>query len=119
MTQYLVLLPASEPRYAAGTDQEKQELHQAHNEFAALLAERGHKMVGGAQLTPSTLSRVARGDGVDQVSLTDGPYAESAEQVGGYYLVESDDVDDLGQVCGRLLATPFHQAIEIRPTVEM
>ena len=62
---------------------------------------------------------LARGDGLDQVTLTEGPYAESAEQVGGYYLVETDDLDDLGQVCGRLMSTPFHPAIEIRPTMGM
>ena len=119
MTQYLVLLPSSESRYAAATDEERQDLHQAHGDFVALLAERGHKLLGGAQLTPSTQSRVARGDGVDQVTLTDGPYAESAEQVGGYYLVETDDLDGLAQACGRLMATPFHRAIEIRPTIAM
>ena len=119
MTQYLVLLPSSEARYAAATDQEKQELDQAHGDFAGLLAQRGHKLLGGAQLTPSTQTRVARGDGIDQVTLTEGPYAESAEQVGGYYLVETDDLDDLGQVCGRLMSTPFHPAIEIRPTMGM
>lgn len=119
MTQYLVLLPSSEPRYAARTEQEAQDLNQAHGDFAALLAERGHKLLGGAQLSPSTETRVVRGSGLDEVTLTDGPYAESAEQVGGYYLVETDDVEDLGRVCGRLTATPFHPAIEIRPTLGM
>ena len=119
MTQYLVLLPSPEPRYATATDQEKQDLHQAHTEFVELLEQRGHKLVGGAQLTPSSQARVARGTAVDQVSLTEGPYAESAEQVGGYYQVETDDLDDLAQVCGRLMATPFHPAVEIRPTLGM
>jgi hypothetical protein len=119
MTEYLVLLPSPDARYATATDQEKQDLHTAHTEFVQLLAERGHKMTGGAQLTPSSQARVVRGSGLDQVALTDGPYAESAEQVAGYYLVESDDVDDLARVCGRLLATPFHPAVEIRPTVPM
>ena len=119
MTEYLVLLPASEARYAAATEQERQQLHQAHTDFVELLERRGHKMTGGAQLTPSAQSKVARGTAVDAVTLSDGPYAESAEQVGGYYLVETDDLDDLGQVCGRLMATPFHPAIEIRPTVGM
>ena len=119
MTQYLVLLPSPEARYATATEQEKQDLHQAHTDFVELLAQRGHKMVGGAQLTPSSHARVARGPALDEVTLTDGPYAESAEQVAGYYLVESGDVDDLAQVCGRLMATPFHPAIEIRPTLGM
>ena len=119
MTQYLVLLPSPEGRYATATEQEKQDLHTAHTEFVELLERRGHKRLGGAQLVPSTQARVVRGSALDDVTLTDGPYAESAEQLAGYYLVDSDDVDDLAQVCGRLLATPFHPAIEIRPTVGM
>jgi hypothetical protein len=119
MTEYLVLLPSPEARYATATDQELADLHTAHTEFVQLLEERGHKMTGGAQLTPSSQARVVRGTALDEVALTDGPYAESAEQVAGYYLVETDDVDDLGKVCGRLLATPFHPAVEIRPTVQM
>ena len=92
MTQYLVLLPSPEPRYATATPEELQELNQAHNDFVELIGQRGHKMVGGAQLAPSSQASVARGTALDQVTLTEGPYAESAEQVGGYYLVETDDV---------------------------
>jgi hypothetical protein len=119
MTEYLVLLPGSEARYAAATEQELQDLRQAHTEFVELLERRGHKMTGGAQLTPSAQGRVARGTAVDAVSLSDGPYAESAEQVGGYYLVETEDVEDLAQVCGRLMQTPFHPSVEIRPLVQI
>ena len=117
MTQYLVLLPSPEERYATATDAEKQDLHTAHDEFVELLERRGHKRVDGAQLMPSSASRVARGWALDDVTLSDGPFAESAEQVGGYYVVETDDVEDLAQVCGRLMATPFHPAVEIRPLI--
>jgi hypothetical protein len=118
MTQYIVLLPADEARYAGAAPEDRAALTAAHGEFVQLLAERGHKMTGGAQLTPSNQSRVVRGSAVDDVSVTDGPYAESAEQVGGYYVVETSDPDDLAKVCGRLLETPFHDAIEIRQLVE-
>jgi hypothetical protein len=119
MTQYFVLLPSDEARYAASTDQERADLSAAHTEFVQLLAERGHKMTGGAQLAPSSQSRLVRGSGLDQVSVTDGPYAESTEQAGGFYTIESDDLDDLLKVCGRLTATPFHAVIEVRPIIEM
>ena len=118
MTQYMILLPADEGRYASASTEERSRLTSAHGEFVQLLGERGHKMTGGAQLTPSGQARVVRGNAVDEVSVTDGPYAESAEQVGGYYVVETSDPDDLARVCGRLLATPFHDAIEIRQLVE-
>ena len=118
MTQYLVLLPSPEQRYRDASEAEKQDLHRAHGEFVELLEQRGHKRVGGEQLTLSDRTRVARGTALDQVSVTEGPYAESAEQVGGWYVVETDDVDDLAQVCGRLMQTPFHPAVEIRPIVQ-
>jgi hypothetical protein len=119
MTQYFVLLPGDESRYASASDQERADLHVAHTEFAQLLAERGHKMTGGAQLTPSSQARVVRGVGVDQVSVTEGPYAESTEQAGGFYTVETDDLDDLLKICGRLTASPLHGAVEVRPIIEM
>ena len=119
MTQYIVLLPADETRYASASAEERTALTAAHGEFVQLLAERGHKMTGGAQLAPSSKSRTVRGTGVDQVSVTDGPYAESTEQAGGFYTIETDDVDDMLQVLGRLTSTPFHTVIEVRPIIEM
>ncbi len=119
MTQYFVALPSDEARYAAASAQERTDLSTAHTEFVQLLAERGHKMTGGAQLADSSKSRTVRGPGVDQVSVTDGPYAESTEQAGGFYTIETDDIDDLLQVLGRLTATPFHTVIEVRPIIEM
>ena len=47
--------------------------------------------------------------------MSDGPYAEAVEQLTGFYLVESDDLHDLTQVCG-ILATAG-DAVEIRATV--
>ncbi len=118
MTQYIVLLPADEARYGSATDEARAALTAAHGEFVQLLAERGHKMTGGAQLMPSSQTRVVTGTGLDEVTVTEGPYTESAEQIGGYYVVETSDPMDLGKVCGRLFATPFHQAVEIRQLVE-
>jgi hypothetical protein len=118
MTQYIVLLPADEARYETASAEARADLTAAHGEFVQLLADRGHKMTGGAQLLPSSQTRVVRGTDVDDVTVTDGPYAENAEQVGGYYVVETSDPMDLAKVCGRLFATPFHQAVEIRQLVE-
>jgi hypothetical protein len=49
------------------------------------------------------------------VSITEGPYAETVEQVTGFYLVESDDLDDLLQVCGLIAGTGL--PIEVRRTI--
>ena len=101
MTDYVVLLPGNEDAWAATPAEERQRVYARHEEFARALAERGHKVSGGSELTHSREARVVRrtDSGFD---VTEGPYAESTEQLTGFYLVESDDLDDLLDVCGIL-----------------
>jgi hypothetical protein len=118
MTEYMLLLPTSEADWAAATPAQRQAVHAAHTEFARLLEARGHKITGGAALTPSADARVVRGD-LDDVTVTDGPYAESVEQVSGFYTVATDDFDDLVKTCGVLTATGLHDVVEVRPFLEL
>ncbi len=113
MTTYAILLPGDEDRWEAAGPEERSETYARHGRFAEILAERGHRVVGGAELTHSRNAKVVRG-ALDAALVTDGPYAEAAEQLTGFYLVESDDLDDLLQVCG-LLGT--EEAIEVRACV--
>ena len=95
MTTYVVLLPGDEATWESATGEHRSAIYAKHGEFARLLAERGHKVTGGAELTHSRAAKVVRADG----TVTDGPYAETVEQLTGFYVVESDDLDDLLQVC--------------------
>ncbi len=101
MTDYVVLLPGNEDAWAATPEEERQRVYAKHGEFAQALAERGHKVTGGAELRHSREARVVR-RGTDGIEVTEGPYAESTEQLTGFYVVSSDDLDDLLQVCGIL-----------------
>jgi hypothetical protein len=112
MTEYMLLLPGSEANWASATPEQRENVHAAHTRFASLLEERGHKMTGGAALTPSAEAKVVRGE-LDDVTVTEGPYAESVEQVTGFYTVATDDLDDLVKICGLLSATGFHD-VEVR-----
>jgi hypothetical protein len=111
MSRYMVLIPADEAAWAATPEEERQRAYQAHTDFAKLLADRGHVFVNGAELAPSSTARVVSGT-VDDVTVTDGPYAEAAEQLSGFYLVDSEDVDDLCRCIGRL--TDAGGRIELR-----
>ena len=115
MTEYVVLLPGNESTWEAATEEQKAQMYAKHGEFARLLAERGHKVTGGNELTHSRGARVVRGD-LDAVTVTDGPYAETVEQLSGFYVVESDDLDDLLQVVGELGRT--EGALEVRGVVD-
>jgi hypothetical protein len=102
MTEDAILLPGDESRWAAATDEQCAATYARQGEFAAALAARGHTITGGAELTHSKEAKVVRGAAGD-VTVTDGPYAETVEQLTGFYVVRSDDPDDLLDVC-RILA---------------
>jgi hypothetical protein len=111
MTTYAILLPGDESTWEAATPEERAAVYATHERFSSALEERGHRIVGGAELAHSREARVVRG-GDDGPVMSDGPYAEAVEQLSGFYLVESEDLDDLAQVCG-ILATAG-DAVEIR-----
>jgi hypothetical protein len=114
MTSYVVLLPGDEAAWAATPDAAKQEMYAAHAAFAQLLAERGHQVTGGAELAPSSEASVLRTSQGGEQTVTQGPYAESAEQLTGFYVVETEDFDDLVDVCRTLGRGGGESAIEIR-----
>jgi hypothetical protein len=120
MTTYAVLLPGNESTWANASAEQRAGMYEKHNRFAELLAERGHKMTGGAELTTSETARIVSGSlddvSLDDVSVTDGPYAETTEQLTGFYTVETDDLEDLLAVVGVL--TENGGRIEVRACVE-
>ncbi|MDP3894843.1 YciI family protein, partial [Nocardioides sp.] len=77
---------------------------------------RGHELLGGQELTPSSGAKKIVKDSAGAVVVTDGPYAETVEQLGAFYLVKSDDLDDLLEICSVLAEEDG--AIEVRATVD-
>jgi hypothetical protein len=97
----------------------KTEADQMHGEYYAFtdgIRKSGH-YVGGNPLQPTstaTTVRVRSG----KVSTTDGPFAETKEQLGGYYLIEARDLNDAIQVASRIPGARLG-SIEVRPVLEM
>jgi hypothetical protein len=72
---------------------------------------------GGDQLQPAgTATTVRVQDG--RTLTTDGPFAETKEELGGYYLLEADDLDSALEIAARIPAARLGGAIEVRPVVE-
>ena len=115
MSAYLVTIPGDESAWESRTDEEWRAVDDAHRAFHAALLERGHRVVASHQLTHSREAKVARGDGAD-VRVTDGPFAETVEQVGGFYVIETPDLDELMRLVTELART--ERAVEVRPTVD-
>lgn len=121
MTTYTVLLPGSDDSWENATAEQKATVVGLHETFARLMAERGHRITGGEELMPAHTAKTVRKDAAGIISVTDGPYAEAAEHVSGFYTVESDDLDDLLQVCGVLAGTTIpgtQDVVEVRQVVD-
>jgi hypothetical protein len=74
-------------------------------------------VTGGAQLHPaSTATTVRVQDG--RTLTTDGPFPETKEALGGYYLLEADDLDAAIELAVRIPAARMGGAVEVRPVVE-
>ena len=101
MTEYILLIPDNEAAWSAKSEDERQAVYRKHTEFHEALATRGHKVTAGAELAPASQARTVKNvDGAVQV--TEGPYAESVEQLSGFYLIETSDLDDLVSCVGIL-----------------
>lgn len=103
--RFLVLLPAPEAEWAKLPPEEHEKGHRAHERFNRELAEGGHRVVVGAPLQPSASAVSMRPDGSGGTTVTDGPFTESAEQIVGFYLIESDDRDGVEACCRQLAST--------------
>ena len=106
MAQYLVLIYEDEAGWQAGGEAAEAGMR-AHTEFAQ---KHGDVLRGGNALQPTSTATSVR-DGV----VTDGPFAETKEALGGYYLVEARDLDqalELARQC------PVSQGgVEVRPVM--
>lgn len=116
MTTYAVLIPDDEDAWEAASAEHRAEVYGRHAEFARRLAERGHKVTGGAELTHSRGAKTVRNAPDGSVLVTDGPYAEAVEQLSGFYVIETDDLDDLLQLCA--LIAVDGKPVEVRETVD-
>ncbi len=111
MTEYLVLIYERESGYAEGGPAVWEEVGKAHGRFAEQVVEKGGKILGGNALQPTGTATSIRDDVV-----TDGPFAETKEALGGYYLIEARDLDHALEIA-KLCPAPFG-GVEVRPIMD-
>jgi hypothetical protein len=114
--QYLLLLHAEESGWSKLTQAEQQQGMAAYMAYTEALKKAG-ALVGSNRLQPvSAATTVKIANGKQQV--LDGPYADSKEQLGGYYLIEAPDLDGAIAWAARCPGAS-HGTIEVRPVWEM
>ena len=75
------------------------------------------RVVGGGRLQPADSATTVRRERGETL-ITDGPFADTKEVFGGYYLVDADDLDAALEIAGRIPAVRLGGSVEVRPMVE-
>jgi len=113
--KYMLLIHDEEQVWAKMSEAERQRIYGEYGQFGQQLRD-GGQYIAGAQLQPtSTATSVRVRDGKRLV--TDGPFAETREQLGGYYLIDAKDLDEAIGIAARIPSARLG-TIEVRPVVE-
>lgn len=110
--QYMLLIHANEAAYQARSQQEMSQTYAAYMAYTEALKQAGAWVAGDRLQPTNTATTVRVVDGKTQV--LDGPYAETKEQLGGYYLINVPDLDAALSWAARCPGAS-HGTIEVRP----
>jgi hypothetical protein len=111
MAKYAILIYEAEKGYADGGPDVWQATGEAHGRFAQLVGEKGGTILGGDALEPTATATSIRSDVV-----TDGPFTETKEALGGFYLIEARDLDhaiEIAKACPAQFG-----GVEVRPVMD-
>lgn len=108
MAQYLVLIYEDESAFA--DEAVAKEVHEAHTAF---FEKHGAAIAGGNALEPAATATTIRGNGSGGYVVTDAPFAETKEVLGGYYLIEAPDLDGALEIAKAVPAK--FGGVEVRP----
>ena len=113
--KYLCLIYDEEQKLGGMSQSESDAFMGEYSAFTDAIRESGHYLGGEAlqSVQTATTLRVRNG----RLSATDGPYAETKEQLGGFYLIEARDLNDAIQVAARIPSVRTG-SIEVRPVVD-
>jgi len=110
--QYLLMIYQNETQAGQMTEAEMGKMYQEYGELTQSITSSGN-YVGGNRLYPTAKATTVRVRD-NRKLVTDGPFAETKEQLGGYYLVEAKDLDEALAIAARIPSARFG-SIEVRP----
>ena len=108
MAEYMILLFDDETAWVNASPEEYDRMLKAHGRFQEQCVELGGKIINSNALQPTTTATTVRGDVV-----TDGPFAETKEALGGYYLIDAADLDQALAIAK--LVPVLKGGVEVRP----
>jgi hypothetical protein len=113
--QYLLLCCFNEKRWNEIPEAQRGRIMQEYGVLLQSLDKSGQH-VASAKLQPTSSATTIRGES-GKPAITDGPFAETKEQLGGYHVIECRDLDEALSIAKRIPTIPFGGAVEVRPLV--
>ena len=110
--QYMLLVYDDPNEWNVPEDQ----MPAVYEEYAAVSRDKATKH--GAQLMGTDTAKTVRVK-AGETLVTDGPFAETKERLGGYYLVEADSIDDAAKLAAKIPSARLGGSVEVRQVVEM
>jgi hypothetical protein len=114
--QYILLIYNNEAEAVARPEPEANKIFGEYMEFSAAIRKSGHMLAGEPLEPTSTATTVRVKNG--KTLRTDGPFAETREQLGGYYLIEAKDLDEAVAIAARIPDARYG-SIEVRPIMKI
>jgi hypothetical protein len=112
--QYMLLIYDNEANMKNATQADQAAMMQEYGVFTESIVKSGNMKAGDALQPTSTATTVRVREG--KVLKTDGPFAETREQLGGYYLVEAKDLDEAIKIAARI-PSARSGSVEVRPVM--
>ena len=111
--QYMLLIYDEEAKWGKMTEAETGRAMQEYRDFTESIVKSGHYRAGDQLQAVATATSV-RGE-AGTALVTDGPFAETREQLGGYYLIEAKDLDEAVLIAKRSPSVRLEGVVEVRP----
>ncbi|MBC2934386.1 YciI family protein [Nocardioides sp. zg-1228] len=118
MSRYVLFIAYESSEWDAASAEVRESYYRDHEAFSAFVAAHGTEHASGALADAERATTVRHRGGTrdGEIVVTEGPFAETAEQLGGYYDVELPDLDHAVRAAALLPAT---YSVEIRPTISI
>ena len=112
--QYLLMIYGNESYFSTLTETEQAKIMEEYMSFTKEIVQSGHYRAGNELHNTSKATTVRVRD--QKRAVTDGPFAETKEQLGGYYLIEAKDLDEAVGIAARIPSVRWG-SIEVRPII--
>jgi hypothetical protein len=115
--RYLLLIYSDEKSFAGMSPEQTEATSGEFEKYSAWLVEKGWMRAGDQLADTDQATTVRQADG--KILATDGPFAETKEQLGGYYIIECANLDEAIEAAGKIPSVAFGGSVEVRPLIDM